>query len=140
MQNLLYDVVIIQKNLQRDDEPDFIVLNQGKKMMIWQLFVFKHTSRLASTSKPEARKLSPTARAAYFHGLRVHLQIMQWLTLDVFCMEASHWGWLFENNAYSLIMTDEDSAPKDLLNIIRCQCKESSNFCGKVHVYAVSMA
>jgi len=46
--------------------------------------------------KPET--LPPTERAVYFQSLRVHLQICQWATLNLQCLDPTEWGWKLENN------------------------------------------
>ena len=43
----------------------------------------------------EPAKMPPTERSAYFHGLRVHHQIMTWKMLDNNNNECNpeEWGW-----------------------------------------------
>lgn len=84
---------------------------------------------MASTSKPQPQKLPLSEKTAYFHGLRVHLQIIQWVTLDLICLDAENWGWSFENNTYSPIMTDIPPAPENLLLGTRCICQYLINVC-----------
>ena len=78
-----------------------------------------------STSvKPES--LPPSERAAYFHALRVYLQVQEWNTLQESNLNPEDWGWMLEENSFVPIMTDESPAPDELLNVIRCNCRLTS--------------
>ena len=44
-----------------------------------------------STTRPIPERLPPTERAAYFHVLRVHLQVVQWKTLMVTDINPQAW-------------------------------------------------
>ena len=78
----------------------------------------------------EPSKMPPTERSAYFHGLRVHLQIMTWKMLQN-DIDPEEWGWCKKDNELVPIMTDNDVAPENLLKVIRCNCKTTSrNQCG----------
>ena len=84
-----------------------------------------------NTSKIDPQRLPPTARAAYFHCLRVHYQLRVWKTLDECEQNPEEWGWKNVNNLLLPVMTDKEVAPENLLGIIRCKCKLSSrNVCG----------
>ena len=72
--------------------------------------------------------LPPTDRAAYFHGLRVHLQVLKWSSLneeleEKYGFEPNHWGWFIRKNKLIPIMTDMDIAPPSIKNVIRCNCR-----------------
>ena len=57
-------------------------------------------------------KLPPTERAAYFHGLRAHLQIMQWSFIENEpSKQAMNWGWREQDGHLVPILTDIDIAP-----------------------------
>ena len=79
--------------------------------------------------------LPPTDRAAYFHGLRAHYQIMCWLLLEdgLFEFDVSEWGWkTINNNLLVPIKTDQPFAPECLTKVIRCKCKTTTkNPCGQ---------
>jgi hypothetical protein len=82
------------------------------------------------TSRPQPERLPPSERAAYFHCLRAHLQILQWKNL-VTDIDPRAWGWKLEDGTLQPIPTDIEPAPADVLNIIRCRCKlTSKNACG----------
>ena len=75
--------------------------------------------------------LPPTERPIYFHALRVHLQVAQWKLLDLKCLNQVDWGWRQKNDGLVPIKTDIESAPSNLLQFIRCNCKTTSrNTCG----------
>ena len=64
-------------------------------------------------------KLPPTERAAWFRGLRVHLQIIQWKMLDEeLNLDPRKWGWKLENYILSPIPTDKEVAPPNILQVI----------------------
>ena len=80
----------------------------------------------------EPEKLPPTEDAAVNHGLRVHLQIINWKMLDGAAnLDLGEWGWKLQDGHFAPICTDKQIAPNDLLKVIRCNCKISSkNQCG----------
>ena len=61
----------------------------------------------ASASKVNPARIPPSERAAWFHSLRVYLQVCQWKTLMECTLDATEWGWKLENGVYVPIMTDE---------------------------------
>jgi len=80
-----------------------------------------------STQKPRPERLPPTERAAYFHLMRVHLQVVQWNLLKTDCLIPTDWGWELHDNAYVPTMTDLKPAPAELLHVIVCQCQTTTN-------------
>ena len=77
----------------------------------------------------QPEKLPPTNRTAFFHGLRVFYQIMQWKSLETTNgLDLLNWRWMKIGTTVTPITTDADYAPVDLLHIIKCNCK-SSNAC-----------
>ncbi|KAG1665078.1 hypothetical protein GQR58_019552 [Nymphon striatum] len=80
----------------------------------------------------QPEKLPPTERAAYYHGLRVHVQVIEWQMLDEASnLDPKEWGWKSTDGYLTPITTDKEIAPKELLKVIRCNCKTSSkNQCG----------
>ena len=91
----------------------------------------RYQSMVAHCNKIEPERLPPTERAAYYHSLRVHLQIVQWLELDSKYLDECQWGWTVEKDTMHPIMTDLDAAPQNVLKFIRCKCKAGSkNQCG----------
>jgi len=68
----------------------------------------------------DPQKLPPTERAAYYHGVRVHLQIILWKTLANSCddLDPQQWSWRLDRDVLSPIMTDLDAAPDNLLKFI----------------------
>ena len=85
----------------------------------------------------EPANMPPTERAAYFHGLRAHYQIMCWSLIkdgedDFFSFEVCKWGWKTHKTGVLIpVKTDQPFAPDSLLKVIRCKCKTSTkNPCG----------
>ena len=75
----------------------------------------------------EPERLPPTESAAYFHGLRVHLQTITWKTLDEeSLLLAEDWGWKKVADELQPIQVDIEVAPEKLLKAVRCKCKSTS--------------
>ena len=88
---------------------------------------------MVSTSKTtiDPQKLPPTERAAYFHSLRVHLQVILWFKLTNKNLDPLQWGWKLADTILTPVLTDLDAAPESLLKFVRCKCKLSTrNPCG----------
>lgn len=84
-----------------------------------------------STIKPLPELLPLTQNAAYFHSLRVHLQVVQWLKLSTDTKDPVEWGWKRTELGFEPIAMQQEPAPPDLLKVIRCSCKSSTrNQCG----------
>jgi hypothetical protein len=81
---------------------------------------------MVSKSKATPEKLPPTERAAYFHCLRVHLQVCQWKLLNTCVLDPMEWGWQLVNSKYEPVPTDKEPGPPELLKVIRCSCKPSA--------------
>ena len=101
---------------------------------MYECFTYRYSKyqQMVCEGLIEPEKLPPTERAAWFHGLRVHLQTIQWKILDdTINLEPEKWGWKKDNGVLVPIPTDKEIAPPDLLQIVRCKCKMSSrNPCG----------
>ena len=69
--------------------------------------------------------LPPSPRATLYHGFRVYHQIKIWLLLMNTDCDPMKWGWEINNGLFSPIMTDAESSPLDLLEMIQFNCKES---------------
>ena len=113
----------------------FVNLYGGKNgQPLNNLRYYKYMDAVASNSTYlDPQKLPPTERAAYFHSLRVHLQIIVWKRLSNGHddLNPQQWGWKLDGGALIPIMTDLDAAPGRLLKFVRCKCKLiSKNPCG----------
>ena len=109
----------------------FIILNgsQPGNMTLNKLRYQKYMQLLVngkSILKPET--LRPTEDAAYFHNLRAHLQVINWLALSNSKLNPTDWGWEFDEamSRFCPIKTTYPAAPDNLLQFIRCKCKSSS--------------
>ena len=59
---------------------------------------------MTCTGLLEPEKLPPTKRAAHFHGLRVHFQIIEWKLLsdDEDCkLNPEDWGWKVQDEIFT---------------------------------------
>jgi len=92
----------------------------------------KFIEMVSASKVVDPQKLPPTERAALFHSLRVHLQVMLWKTLtDELQFDPKQWGWRLDGAELNPIMTDLPAAPEALLKFVRCKCKLTSrNTCG----------
>lgn len=70
--------------------------------------------------------MPPTNEAAYFHGLRVHLQVIHWKLLEGGHLKPEEWGWEIKDSRLIPIMSNKPVAPEMLLKVIRCNCKSTS--------------
>jgi len=65
----------------------FVILYGGKReesLNSLRYYKYMYMDAVASNSMSlDPQKLPPTERAAYFHGLRAHLQIILWKTLAI---------------------------------------------------------
>ena len=47
---------------------------------------------MAKSNKVVLQRLPPTERAAHYHSLRVHLQVVRWSVLSNDMLQADEWG------------------------------------------------
>ena len=104
-------------------------------MINTNIYFYRYRKYMGMSAKGviQPEKLPPTDRAAYFHGLRAHYQIVSWKQLQN-CHELSldpkEWGWSCnKNKRLRPIPTDREVAPECILKIHRCNCKPSKNQC-----------
>ena len=76
---------------------------------------------ISGTSFVTPEKLPPTASATKFHSRRCYYQIMTWLGKET-GLDATEWGWKFENNQFQPVMSDKSPAPDNLLKVVHCSC------------------
>ena len=71
-------------------------------------------------------EVPPSEEAACYHGFRVHLQIIQWKMLDeTQSLNPSNWG--CEKDVFLVQRpTDKDVTPANILKVIKCRCKSTS--------------
>ena len=53
----------------------------------------RNMQMVAKGSAIEPQRLPPTESAAYFHSLRVHLQVVRWRTVNNDELDHNDWGW-----------------------------------------------
>ena len=59
-----------------------------------------------------------TASAATFHAYQAFYQTQEWNTLMERTLDPTDWGWILENYDMVPVMTDMDSVPCELPNVI----------------------
>ena len=110
----------------------FCLLYGGTKTdTLTSLHYARYMTMMAKSNKVMPQRLPPTERAAHYHSLRVHLQVIRWTVLSNDMLQANEWGWKMTNNFLCPVMTDLDAAPAKFLQFIRCMCKSTGkNPCG----------
>lgn len=81
---------------------------------------------LKASSFVTSDRLPPTESATKYHSLRVYFQIMTWLGMAD-DMNAVNWGWKLVGGRFLPITMDSEPAPKNLLQIVHCECKTGCN-------------
>ena len=82
--------------------------------------------KVARSSKHvESQILPPTAAASKFHSLRVYYQIQEWKGCSD--LDPEEYGWKVSDDLLLPVMTDKEPAPKEILEIIHCNCKTGCN-------------
>ena len=71
--------------------------------------------------------LPPTDQAAYFHGLRVFYQVMEWRFFQDESISPQDWGWTKEGDALVWITTTAEYTPSYLQHVVSCKFKVSLN-------------
>ena len=102
----------------------FVLMYGGNRIeSLNTLRYVKYMEMVASSKKIEPQKLPPTPRAAYFHSLRVHHQIMIWKDLSV-DIDPTKCGWKLDGKSLQPIMTDLEPAPEFIIfnNMCSCSC------------------
>ena len=69
---------------------------------------------VSSVKTINPQKLPSTARAAHYHSLRVHLQVILWKQLTTHSLDPLQWGWKLDGSKLQPIMTDLESGPESL--------------------------
>ena len=82
------------------------------------------TTKSKTASKPQS--LPPAKRAPYYNLLCVHLQVIQWKKLMTTNVDPLEWGWKVHHYFFAPRTTDLEPAPKELLNLVCCNCKTTS--------------
>ena len=118
------------------DKKLMVLLYKGKKGdSLTKLRCSRWNEMAVTSSQVNPAILPPTERAAHFHSLRVHLEMLKGTSLELECeVDPCKWGWRRDDGDSSLllpVMTDFPPAPDHLLNVIRCKCKMTAkNPCG----------
>ena len=131
--SLMYDPDATAEQIGKAGNRLFIILYGGKQEDSLNRLRYAKFMEMVSSAKTsiDPQKLPPTERAAYFHSLRVHLQVILWKRLTNADLDPQQWGWKLNGAVLTPVMTDKEVAPESLLKFVRCKCKVSSrNTCG----------
>ena len=131
--SLMIDPDVTQEEIGKAGIRLFVLLYDGKREESLNRLRFTKFMEMVSSNKTslDPQKLPPTERAAYFHSLRVHLQVLLWRKLTNSDLDPVQWGWKIDGKVLAPIMTYLNAAPEGLLKFVRCKCKLSSrNPCG----------
>ena len=79
---------------------------------------------ITGNTSVHVKNLPPTCDSAKFHSLRVYYQCQMWMseTVDI---DPTDWGWEIKRGKLCPILMELPPAPENLLNIIRCNCKQN---------------
>ena len=66
----------------------------------------RHAKFMENSLALRPQNLPPSERAMFFHSLRVHLQVCQWSTLDLGCLNPLDWGWCQVKDTLEPVKTD----------------------------------
>ena len=89
--------------------------------------------QMTATSKLRPEGLPPSEGAATQHVLRAYLQYRDWQKLESMTLPPTEFGWFLDSNGtFAPVITHEEIAPTELLNLTACKCKTGckSNKCG----------
>lgn len=73
----------------------------------------------------ESKSLPPTKGAMKYHSFRVYYQVQEWKGNED--LNPTDWGWKKDGDCLLPNTTDLPHAPKDLLEVIRCNCRKDCN-------------
>ncbi len=84
----------------------------------------------SSTSHVKPEALPPSSAAAKFFSMRVYLQVQQWMGHHDH-MKPEDWGWYEKGGKYLPVLIDKETAHKELLEVVCCNCKMgcSTKYC-----------
>ena len=114
----------VNRDIIKAGENALVILYNGDPGQNLNALRFKNFQEkvLKSYKYVDARELPPTSEAAKFHCLRVYYQIQVWMGKSEH-LDPKKWGWEIASDQLMPIKTDMPPAPKELLNIFRCNCK-----------------
>jgi len=109
----------------------FVIVFGGKQSdSLNTLGYTKYMEMVSSAKTINPQKLLPTARAAHYRSLCVHLQFILWKQLTTHSLNPLQRGWKLDGPKLQPNMTDLEPAPESLLKFVRCKYKLSiSNPC-----------
>jgi len=116
---MIADLRIVMQQLNKLEKLEF-----AQSDSLNSLRYAKYMEMVSSAKAIDPQKLPSTARAAHYHSLHVHLQVIPHYSLYRSSTVGLKARW-FEVELQP-IMTDLEPAPAGLLKFIRCKCKLST--------------
>ena len=66
----------------------------------------------------EPEKLPPKERAAHYHSLRVHLQVIEWkMFAEASNLDPKQWGWKLDDGYLTSIATEKEIENKLMITV-----------------------
>jgi len=86
---------------------------------------------------PKVMALPQTSANHLQHAMHAHLQIMLWKAADqqtplAVSVTITDFGWEVKNGIPVPVMATGDSAPPELVDVIRCQCRAERKKCSTI--------
>ena len=81
---------------------------------------------LFTKRRPKGEKLPPTKDAFGFHLSRAFVQLSIWSSecnATANNLDPLHHGWQLENGVLTGIMTEQNIAPLEVVELVACKCK-----------------
>lgn len=97
------------------------IAGQSLDDLRYRLFCLKVA---VGTTFLQVHTLPPTSATVRFHSLRGYFQVQEWLGGKL-SLERTQYGWRCEQDKFMPITTDIPAAPADLLQVIRCMCRNN---------------
>ena len=110
-----------KKHIIEAGEKAMILLYGGNCESLDQLRYERFCQKVASSPMAiEAKSIPPTSAACKEHVLRVYLQVQEWKGQK---LDPCKFGWKKQEDKLQAIPTLKPPAPKELLEVIVCNCK-----------------
>ena len=102
---------------------NFICSYNGNENDTLERLRYNQLMEMAATSNTalKPQDLPPSERAAYYHSLRVHLQVIQWKSLMETSLLPTEWGWRLVKDCYEPIMTNLEPATEKFFEVYTLQ-------------------
>ena len=112
----------------------FVIVFGGKQSdSLTTLRYAKYMEMVSSANAVDPQKLPPTVRAAHYHSLRVHLQVLLRKNLATDSLNPLLWGWKLDGSKLQPIMADLSQHQRTYLNLFDV----NASFLLQIHVVVI---